>query len=375
MKYDFPFYTDVPMYLRLITACCVVFSVSLQTANAQEDTKKSKAALKNESPSSDSTTAPITAAQEVQGFEYNFPAMGTIVSFKAFHHSAEHVEKSFKEAEKEVLRISSILTDYDPQSETRQLTAKAQADPVEVSDELWDAIRISDIWFKRSHGAFDASLGNVTRLWRKYRRVKQIPDAGKLDAALSQSGWHHLEIDSDNRTIRMTSEVRLDFGAIGKGLIIDRAFGKLKRSGLACCMVNCSGNMRLGIAPPGREGWKIEVTGLQKDSPPLRRLVVANTAIATSGDLWQYIEINGQRRSHILDPRTGIGVLGPISATVLAATATDADAFATSACILPEKQVRELAQKLGFQFLVAKNQNGELELTESKRRLPTLVEN
>ena len=106
---------------------------------------------------------------------------------------------------------------------------------------------------------------------------------------------------------------------------------------------------------------------------PLRKIVLANRAIATSGDLWQYVMIDGERRSHILDPTTGVGVLGPVAATVIAPSATGADALATAACILDWPEVNKLVETQSerdlpedYQVLVArKNVQDDLILRTS----------
>jgi thiamine biosynthesis lipoprotein len=78
-----------------------------------------------------------------------------------------------------------------------------------------------------------------------------------------------------------------------------------------------------------------------------------NCAIATSGDLWQFIEVNGVRRSHIVDPTTGVGIEGPISASAIAPTSMQADAAATTFCLLGHQRGATLAEELpGFEAMI-----------------------
>ncbi len=298
-------------------------------------------------PTAVSPQAESQAASSSAGFEYSFPALGTLVSLTAFSDDQSLVEQSFAEAETLVRRLEAILTDYDPASETRQLNTTAVAAPAQVSDELWQVLQASDAWYHRTAGAFDAGLGAVTHLWRRSRQSRQPPPAELLAQALSHSGWSQIRLDAQAKTIHLLDPaVKLDFGAIGKGYIVDRVFDHLVADGLACSLVNISGNMRCGTPPAGREGWRIAISPLEKDGPPLRHVLAANTAVATSGDLWQYMLVDGKRRSHIIDPRTGQGVPGPVAATVIAQTATDADAMATAACVLGARRGLELALKL-----------------------------
>lgn len=282
----------------------------------------------NESPAE-------TKESSLVGFQYRFAAMGTMVEFKAFGDSESQVTEAFKEAEKKVLELAAILTDYDPKSETRQLATSATSEPKPVSDSLWQVLQASEDWYRRTDGAFDASLGSLTKLWRKYRRSSKVPTEEEILTAKKLSGWRYVQLYSTQQSVRLEKEgVSFDFGAIGKGYIVDAAFDLLREHGLGCCLVNISGNMRCGNAPPGRKGWRIQVSPLEENGSPLRQIQLSNESIATSGDLWQFVVMEGVRRSHILDPRTGYGVPGPIAATVVSQNATDADACATAACIM-----------------------------------------
>ena len=283
----------------------------------------------------------------IVGYESSFSAMGTTVQLKAFHRDSDVVARAFEAVESRVRELEAILTDYDPASETRRLSELAPLRPTPVSQPLWELLEDCDRWHELSHGAFDASLGELTQLWRKYRRSSRLPTPDQITAARAQTGWQHVQLDASAHSIFFDSpELRLDFGAIGKGYIVDQAFEILCAADLPCSLINISGNMRAGAAPPERFGWRIEIAPLEPGSPPLRQVQIANQSIATSGDLWQFVLIDGVRHSHILDPHTGMGVVGPRCATAIAPTATDADALATTACIVGFDAAAEIAQQL-----------------------------
>lgn len=313
-------------------------------------------------------------SRKLEGYEYQFPAMGTLVTFKAFDDDQAHVSEAFEEAKAEVLRLASILTDYDPDSETRQLSSRTSSEPQQVSRDLWSVLSASDQWYQRTNGSFDSALGNLTQLWRKHRRAERVPTLESVHQSLQLSGWQHVRLLEDHH-VQLEPGVQLDFGGIGKGWIIDQAFQSLTGAGLASCLVNISGNMRLGAPPPNRRGWRVEIAGLEANGSPLRRLELAYTSLATSGDLWQYSVVDGIRRSHVLDPKTGYGVPGPISATIVTQLAVDADAMATAACILPADVTELLSQKYGFEYFIASHKDGQTRMIESptfrQKRLKT----
>src|SRR5690606_6896446 len=115
-----------------------------------------------------------------------------------------------------------------------------------------------------------------------------------IKSALTMTGWQHVRLERAARTVALDREgIQLDFGAIGKGYIVDRVFEDLVNRGITSCLVNISGNMRVGQAPPQRAGWRIGISPLEQGGEPLRQITVVDTAIATSGDLWQYMVIDG----------------------------------------------------------------------------------
>jgi FAD:protein FMN transferase len=271
-----------------------------------------------------------------QGYELQFPSMGTLVTIQAFAPDNQQIEQTLKAAQQEVERLVDIMSDYDPDSELSKLNGSAgSGEWIKVSPELWEILEASDRWHQLSNGAFDASLGSLTRLWRKARRQKTIPKPAEIETALALCGWQHVELDRTEKRVRLKlTGLQLDLGAIAKGYIVDRAFQVLTAAGISSCMVNAGGNLRCGAAPPDRPGWRIEISSVGEGDPPLRRIFMTNSSISTSGDLWQFMLIDGTRRSHILDPRTGWGIAGPVAVTVIANNAQDADAASTSLCVL-----------------------------------------
>ncbi len=287
--------------------------------------------------------ATVLIAQEpssikLEGYDLTFPAMGSSITLSAYCDSEAKVEQAFNAVQVEIDRLVAILSDYEPNSELNRLHRDATT-PQRISNELCEVLVASEQWHARSGGAFDAAIGNLTRLWREARKRHEIPRKQAVEEAVRQSGWNKVQLNRADQTLTLLDpNVRIDLGGIAAGYIVDRAFDILLAHGLPHSLVNDGGDIRVGEPPPGREGWRIEIASLRsrsaKRNPPVRRIFVKNSAITTSGDLWQFMEIEGQRRSHILDPKTGYGVIGPTMATVIAPTCIEADAAATVVSVL-----------------------------------------
>lgn len=252
----------------------------------------------------------------------------------------------------EVERLAGILSDYDETSEISRLSANAPtAAPVDVSDDLWRVLERSVAIRDVTGGAFDPTVGPLTTLWRQSRRSGELPRPDKLAAARAAVGTEKLWLDRDRQAVKlMASGMRLDLGGIGMGYAIDKALEVLRKQSIAAAMVDASGDIGVSGPPPGSAGWRIEVAPLDPtaDGATRETLVLADAAVTTSGDAHQGVEIDGIRYSHIVDPRTGLGVVGPAAVTVIAADCTTADALATAASVLgPEEGLKAVTAEPG----------------------------
>jgi thiamine biosynthesis lipoprotein len=272
--------------------------------------------------------------------------MGTEFTIQVYHPKAVSPEPALKEAFAKIAALDKMMTDYDPESELSKLGAGSpHARPVPVSPELWDILKQGDSVSRQTGGAFDLSVGPLTKLWRQSRRQKKMPDPARLEAALAAVGYQHIELTKDGGDdayrVRLTKpNMRLDLGGIAQGYAADVALEIMQKHGFRHVLINASGDLLAGDAPPGKPGWKIGLVSLEPDEPPSQFVYLKNGAISTSGDAFQFVEVDGKRYSHIVDPATGLGVTTPMSVTVVAKTCTVADAFASALCVMgPEKSL------------------------------------
>ncbi|MBS1564895.1 MAG: FAD:protein FMN transferase, partial [Bacteroidetes bacterium] len=156
--------------------------------------------------------------------------------------------------------------------------------------------------------------------------------------------------------------MQLDLGGLGKGFVAQAALDLLKEYGFPSAMVNAGGKIVAGDPPPGREGWIIGINapGEKEQTLPLF-LLLQRFAVATSGDIYQFVEINGKRYSHIVNPHTGIGLTHSRNVTAIAADGTTADWLATACSILPlRKSLRLIRQIPGAALFITENRNGKI---------------
>jgi FAD:protein FMN transferase len=264
--------------------------------------------------------------------------MGTTLELVVYAPSQDKAREAMDAGLAEINRLTPILSNYDSQSEISRLCSAVTERPVPISDDLSRVLMHSRRWLDWSEGKFDITVGSISELWRSARKQNRIPLDSDREAARSRTGWEFVRMTStpDQGTFvhLYSKRVQLDISGIATGYIIDRAFEKITSNGCNSILLNIGGDIRVGDAPPGKEGWKISVAGLGKGSVPLMTKLISNAAVTSSGDVYQYVEFDGRRYSHFIDPQTGDPVERRQCVTVIASTTMDADAGATALAIL-----------------------------------------
>lgn len=258
--------------------------------------------------------------------------MGTDFRIVLYHPDSSLAKEAANEAFERVADLENIFSDYDENSEVSRLSDAGNG---AVSDELWEVLEYSLDVSERSEGAFDVTVGALTKLWRKAFRQKEFPSENDIAAARTTVGYEAIKINKRSGQIEIKKEgMRLDFGAIAKGYAVDEAMEVLRDYGIYTALVDGGGDLLTGLAPPGQKGWEIEQPDkIVNGEPTYKKAWYANTAVATSGDTYRYLEHGGKRYSHIIDPRTGMGLTNRRIVTVTAPTCMAADAWATAASV------------------------------------------
>ena len=246
-----------------------------------------------------------------------------------------HAKTAADAAFARIAALSAKLSDYDLESELSKLSrASGLGHFVPVSDDLWRVLEASQHWAERTGGAFDVTVGPVVNLWRHARRMQRLPRPDRLSEMRARAGYTNLVLDPKNRSALLrVREMRLDLGGIAKGFAADEAIKTLRNHGVVRALVAAAGDIALGDPPPGSPGWKVEVDSGDTNVPP-KVLLLSRAAVSTSGDLFQFLEIDGIRYSHIVDPRTGLGLTNSAMVAVIAPDGMTADALATAVSVL-----------------------------------------
>jgi thiamine biosynthesis lipoprotein len=302
-------------------------------------------------------------------YEFTEPQMG--VPFKIVVYAADDqvANRAARAAFARIAKLNSILSDYEDDSELVLLSrGSPHAAPLKVSDDLFRVLALSQDLARRSDGAFDVSVGPLVQLWRRARRQRALPSADLLQRARAAVDYHAIKLDAREKTVQLTKpRMRLDLGGIGIGYAVDEALTVLKIEGIRSAMIDASGDIGTLDAPPGEPGWRIGIAPDKSTGAPTRHVLLKNSALTVTGDAHQFVEIDGVRYSHIVDPRTGLGMTDRSEVTVIAKDCTTADSHDTAISVLgPKKGLTFAAATPGVEALIVWFEDGKPRSLETK---------
>jgi thiamine biosynthesis lipoprotein len=256
--------------------------------------------------------------------------MGTIVEVTLVGPGDS--SKKMAEAVFDELKRVESLTSFHTESALSRLNNAAGTGPVRADTGLLaimaEALRIAG----QTNGAFDPTVGPLTRIWNfSGPGEPKLPAQAEIASALGKTGWKKVKVDAETGSITLPEPgMSLDLGGIAKGYALDRVREVLQRSGACAALVNAGGDILVvGEKEPGKP-WRIGVQDPRNNRGMVAVASLKDKIIVTSGDYQRFFIKNGRRYHHILDPQTGYPTEGLRSVTIVASEGITADAIATA---------------------------------------------
>lgn len=267
--------------------------------------------------------APVSGFAAAGLTEWRGTALGADAVIRLAHPDANRL---IRVALDEIARLEDIFSLYCPQSALAQLNAQGQL--VAPAYELLDVLALSRQVYDATGGAFDPTVQNLWRAHAEAWADDHAPTRAAIDAALSRTGFHH--VDFSETAVILRPGTTLTLNGIAQGYIADHVAALLRAEGLSNVLIDCGEIAALGTAPEGI-GWPVRIA----DGP---RLALRDLALATSAPLGTCFDAAG-RVAHIIDPRTGMPVHSRWRQVSLTApSAAFADAASTAACLARDGQ-------------------------------------
>ena len=271
--------------------------------------------------------------------------MGTTYSVK-FTDEAAYSEAKLNLIKSEIdsilFDINQQMSTYIPDSEISQFNNFNDTSWFKVSPDFAKVVQKSIEIGKATNGALDITVGPLVNLWGfgSVDRERKIPSEEEINLLVKEIGLTNIEVDQTNSALKkQRPNLIIDLSATAKGYGVDKVFGYLKLSGFTDFMVEIGGEVRAIGKNHKDESWKIGIANPESPTKPQHVLEIEEGAVATSGDYWNYFEVDGVRYSHTIDPRSGRPITHKLaSVTVFAETCLKADGLATAINVMgPEE--------------------------------------
>jgi len=291
--------------------------------------------------------------------------MGSRFDITVVVNDSIQANKYIDTAVAEISRIEKLISSWDDNSQTSEINRNAGIKPVKVDKELFDLIERAISFSKLTDGAFDISYASMDRIWKFDGSMTKMPSKEEITVSVEKVGYQNIVLDKKNSTVFLKLEgMKIGFGAIGKGYAADKAKKLLISKNVSSGIINASGDMNTWGKQPNGNEWKVAITNPMDKNKVFALLPITNGAVVTSGNYEKYVNFNGKRYTHIIDPRTGYPSTGIISVTVFAPKAELADALATSVFVMGKEAGLDRINQLPKIECIIIDDNGNI--TKSK---------
>jgi thiamine biosynthesis lipoprotein len=272
--------------------------------------------------------------------------MGTTCEIRAFDTDAVDTGRAIDAALDRMAALEDVMTTWRADGELARLdaTCAGGAASAAVSDELARILAGAREWAASTGGAFDPTVGALVTAWG-LREGGRVPDRRTLARARTRTSWKGFDVDVAARRVRCAPGVELDLGGYGKGVALDAAAAVLRAHGIGAALLNFGGQVLALGAPPGEQGWIVDLADPAARDRPVAALTLRDASIATSSNAERGFVARGRRFGHVLDPRSGRPVRWRAAASVVAPTAAAADALSTALLVAGCKRADELVPR------------------------------
>ncbi|WP_236631685.1 FAD:protein FMN transferase [Endozoicomonas numazuensis] len=309
--------------------------------------------------------------------------MGTTYSITyaspPFSHSVDDVKQ---QVDALLEAVNDSMSTYRNDSELMQFNRSEIGKPFKASDELVDLVERSLVISRLSDGAYDVTVGPLVNLWgfgpsdadkqpadhtaepseasdkkapefiewMMKNHPAELPSDKEIAEARAKVGYQAIIADTRNDQLTRTKDVFVDLSSIAKGFGVDKVAFLLESEGIKSYLVEIGGEVKVGDPKPDGSAWKLGIRGpAMTGSQPALIVALQNKAMATSGDYLNYFEVDGQKYSHTINPKTGHPEIGRLAeVAVIHDNVAEADALATLFMVLGDKEGLKLANREGI---------------------------
>lgn len=289
------------------------------------------------------------------------PAMGCLFEVMIWHEDAEWSVGVAREALAEIERLDRQLSHYRDDSDIARLNARAHWEWVRVEPSLFRLLERCKEWSDATDGAFDITTGALLECWGFHRGAGRVPHDDEISNALKATGMDAVLLEPAQCMVHFSRpHLTLNLGAVGKGFALDQAASVLRFYGVQSALLHGGRSTILALGhPPDADAWRFDIRDPRDRRNLVASVALRDAALSTSGSYEQYVEADGMRYGHILDPQTGRAVSGVVLCSAIADTAARSDALSTALFVMGPERARRWAERTaGARFVLLAESTG-----------------
>lgn len=269
-------------------------------------------------------------------YSQSLKLMGNNFTISVVAEQEAFAQTNIERAIAEIRRIEQLFTTYKDDSQTNRINKNAGIAPVTVDQEVFDLIERSIRISKITQGAFDISYGSIdTSLWNFDKTMTALPSKEEAKKRVHLINYKNIILDKSNYSVFLKEKgMRIGFGGIGKGYAAERAKKILIENNVSSGIINASGDLTTWGKQPNGKQWTIGIANPDQPTAAFSFIEISDKAVATSGNYEKFIQIDGKKYSHTIDPKTGLPIRGIKSVTIICNNAEFADAMTTPIAIM-----------------------------------------
>ncbi len=278
----------------------------------------------------------VSCQSQVEDVKETRLLLGTVVTFTVAGVPEDVALQAITQAVAAMQGVENHFTTHgDVLNTVKTFNQAAAGEAVQLDADVDTLLQQSITYWQQTQGAFDPTLGDLNRRWGFSGDVAPTQALSKAEVkkSLARSGVDHIRRIAPRTWVKDKAGIQLDFGAIAKGLAIDKGIAKLQDLGIEHTIINAGGDMRI-LGDHNGQAWRIAIRHPRQDTALGWLDVSADVSIVTSGDYERFFISQGKRYHHIINPKTGFPAVQSVSVTVQAPTAMQADALSTALFIL-----------------------------------------
>ena len=273
--------------------------------------------------------------------------MGSKFELTAVSESQLRNQEAVTAGIQEIRRIEALISSWDPKSQTSAINQAAGQQAIKVDQELIGLILRAQKVSKLTQGSFDISYAALDPIWRFDGSMIELPDSNQIKASVEHINYQNIQVDAPQSTVFLKEiGMKIGFGAIGKGYAANRASKVMHDLGIRNGLVNAGGDLLAWGRQASGEPWRIGIVDPNDREKIYAWLEINNKSVVTSGDYERFVQFDGVRFAHVIDPKTGYPVRHTKSVTVVSPDAELSDALATAVFVMGPVSGMELVDRL-----------------------------